>query len=243
MNLRDSGVKDVVDRAEARLGHDQEGRGRRLHGDEPGRGRQVGRHRDDADPGRAAGDIYNDDLACQHEAGRGDLFAHGLNVHFNLIEPRVRPRRVHDRAEGPRPHRALRVPARRRRALPDRGPPELLGQRARDRAELRLGGRRRSRRHHRDHLQGRVRDRPVRRAGRPVRRPRRADQGRLRDAGRGRLRAGDGVFRVPARGEADRRPHLRGRHRQHELLDLQHRRVRRIPSPARASSPPRPRPR
>ena len=31
---------------------------------------------------------------------------------------------------------------------------------------------------------------------------------RLRDAGRGRLRARDGVFRVPARGEADRRPDL-----------------------------------
>ena len=41
----------------------------------------------------------------------------------------------------------------------------------------------------------------------------RADQGRLRDADRGGLRAGDGVLRVPARGEADRRPDLRGRHR------------------------------
>ena len=61
-----------------------------------------------------------------------------------------------------------------------------------------------------------------------VRRPHRADHGRLRDAGRGRLRAGDGLFRVPARGEADRRPDLRGRHRQHALLDLQHRRVRRL---------------
>ena len=92
-------------------------------------------------------------------------------------------------------------------------------------------------------VQGRVRDRPVRRAGRAVRRPGRADQGRLRDAGRGGLRAGDGLFRVPARGEADRRPDLRGRHRQHELLDLQHRRVRRVHARARASSPTRPRPR
>ena len=38
---------------------------------------------------------------------------------------------------------------------------------------------------------------------------------------------GDGVLRVPARGEADRRSHLRGRHRQHALLDQQHGRVRR----------------
>ena len=36
-----------------------------------------------------------------------------------------------------------------------------------------------------------------------------ADQGRLRDAGRGRLPAGDGLLRVPARAEADRRPDLR----------------------------------
>ena len=34
-------------------------------------------------------------------------------------------------------------------------------------------------------------------------------------------------FETPARGEAHRRPHLRGRHRQHALLDLRHRRVRR----------------
>ena len=53
-----------------------------------------------------------------------------------------------------------------------------------------------------------------------------ADPGRFRDPGRSRLRAGDGLFRVPARGQADRRPDLRGRHRQHALLDLQHRRVR-----------------
>ena len=36
-----------------------------------------------------------------------------------------------------------------------------------------------------------------------------------------------GVLRDAARGEAHRRPHLRGRHRQHALLDLRHRRVRR----------------
>ena len=65
---------------------------------------------------------------------------------------------------------------------------------------------------------------------------RRADQGRLRDADRGGLRAGDGVLRVPARGEADRRPDLRGRHRQHELLDLEQRRVRRVRDRARRSS-------
>ena len=42
-----------------------------------------------------------------------------------------------------------------------------------------------------------------------------------------RVPARVGVLRDAARGEADRRPHLRGRHRQHALLDLRHRRVRR----------------
>ena len=52
-----------------------------------------------------------------------------------------------------------------------------------------------------------------------------------------------GVLRDAARGEAHRRPHLRGRHRQHALLDLRHRRVRRHdPRPAhRHRRRPRPR--
>ena len=31
--------------------------------------------------------IYADDIARQDEAGRALAFAHGLNVHFGLIEP------------------------------------------------------------------------------------------------------------------------------------------------------------
>ena len=37
-----------------------------------------------------------------------------------------------------------------------------------------------------------------------------------------------GLFRMPARSEAHRRPDLRRRHREHELLDLEHRRVWRV---------------
>ena len=50
----------------------------------------------------------------------------------------------------------------------------------------------------RDDLQRRDRDRPLRRAVRPVRRHHRAHQGRLGDAGRGRLSARGGLLRVPA---------------------------------------------
>ena len=52
-------------------------------------------------------------------------------------------------------------------------------------------------------------------------------QAGLRDARRRRLPARDGVLRVPPRGEAHRRPHVRRGHRRHAVLDLRHRRVRR----------------
>ena len=83
-----------------------------------------------------------------------------------------------------------------------------------------------ARRDHRDDLPRGDRDRPLRRAVGALRRADAADPGRLRDARRGRLRARDGVLRVRPRGEADRRPDLRGRHRADALLDLRHRRVR-----------------
>ena len=101
-------------------------------------------------------------------------------------------------------------------------------------AGLRQGHRLHARRRLRDHLQGRDRDRPVRRAGRPLRRRQRARPGRLRDARRGRLRPADGLLRVPARAQADRRPDVREGPGRDALLDLQHRRVRRLhPRPAR----------
>ena len=54
---------------------------------------------------------------------------------------------------------------------------------------------------------------------------------------RGRLPAGDGLLRVHPRGEADRRPDLRGRRREHALLGVEHRRVRRLHArPARRST-------
>ena len=146
------------------------------------------------------------------------------------------PRRLDGGAQGARPHGALDLRRGRRHAVliaVYRNP----SKKARDMAiVLRLGDRRRQGRHHRDQLQGRDRDRPVRRADRAVRRLRRAGQGRLRHPGRRGLRAGDGVLRVPARAQADRRPHVRGRHRHHELLDLEQRRVRRVHLRGRRSS-------
>ena len=108
---------------------------------------------------------------------------------------------------------------------------------------LRRRARRDARRRARDDLRRGDRDRPLRRAGRALRRADRARHGRLRDPRRGRLPAGVRLLRVPARAEADRRPDVRAGHRRHALLDLRHRRVRRPhPRPAdhrRPTSAPR----
>ena len=53
-------------------------------------------------------------------------------------------------------------------------------------------------------------------------------QAGLRDARRGRLRPADGLLRVPPRAQAHRRPHVREGPGGDAVLDLQHRRVRRL---------------
>ena len=161
----------------------QEGRRREVQGHGGRRGRQVGRRDDDAHARRIAGRHLSRPSRRQHEERRGADVRPRPQRAFQPDRAARRSRRADDRAEGPRPHRALGVSARRRRAVPGRDPQGRLGQRPRSRPVLCLGDRRRPRRHHRDHVQGRMRDRPVRRAGGAVRRPGRIDQGRLRDAG------------------------------------------------------------
>ena len=53
-------------------------------------------------------------------------------------------------------------------------------------------------------------------------------EGRVRDARRGRVPAGARLLRVRQRAEAHSRPHLRGRPGGDAVLDLEHRRVRRL---------------
>ena len=160
----------------------QKGRGREVQGHGGGGSRQMGRRDDDADARRIAGRHLSRPPRRQHEARRGaDVRARPQRA-FQPDRAARRPRRADDRAERPRPHRALGISARRRRALPGGDPQGRLRQRPRSRPVLCLGDRRRPRRHHRDHVQGRMRDRPVRRADRAVRRRGRADEGGLRDA-------------------------------------------------------------
>ena len=68
----------------------------------------------------------------------------------------------------------------------------------------------------------------------------RAGEGRVRDAGRGRLPARDRLLRVPPRAQADRGPDVPGRAELHALLRQRHGRGRRLHRAGRRSSPTRP---
>ena len=68
-------------------------------------------------PDEGQGDLYKDNLAGNMRPGTALAFAHGLNIHFNLIEPRADIDVFMIAPKGPRPHRAQRISARRRRPL------------------------------------------------------------------------------------------------------------------------------
>ena len=149
-------------------------------------------------PDELQADIYEKDLAPNMKQGSALLFAHGLNVHFNLIAPRADLDVLMVAPKGP--GHTVRSEYQKGGGVPclHRHRAGCFRQRPRPRPLLRERHRRRTRGRDRDDLQGRVRDGPVRRAGGALRRPGRADPRRLRDAGRGGLRPRDGLFRVPA---------------------------------------------
>ncbi len=91
-------------------------------------------------------------------------------------------RRDHGRPQGPRPSGPPPVRRGQGRAVADRRPPGRQRQGQGAGAGLRQGHRRHARGRHRDELLRGDRDRPVRRAGRAVRRRQRAHHGRLRHA-------------------------------------------------------------
>ena len=122
LNLRDSGVKDVavalrkcsagVKKAEA----------------EKFKVMEVAEAAKWADmmmmltPDELQGDIYRDHLAANMKNGAALMFAHGLNVHFNLIEPRADLDVLMIAPKGPGHTVRSRISARRRRAVPRRHP-------------------------------------------------------------------------------------------------------------------------
>src|SRR5580658_6453366 len=89
LNLRDSGVKDVAAALRAGSASIAKAEGEGLKAlDVPAAAKW-------ADvvmmltPDELQADIYRDELAPNMKKGAALLFAHGLNVHFNLIEPRA----------------------------------------------------------------------------------------------------------------------------------------------------------
>jgi hypothetical protein len=136
-------------------------------------------------PDELQADIYRDELHGPNmKEGAAICFAHGLNVHFNLIEPRADLDVFMIAPKGP--GHTVRSEYLRGGGVPcaGRGRQDATGNALDLACQLRLRQWRRPGRHHRDHLPGRMRNRPVRRAGRPLRRSGRADPRRLRDPGR-----------------------------------------------------------
>ena len=130
-------------------------------------------------PDELQADIYTDHLVNNMNEGAALLFAHGLNIHFNLIEPRSDLDVLMVAPKGPG-HTVRSEYAR------GAGVPCLVAVHqdasgnghdlALSYASAIGGGRFR---HHRDQLPRGVRDRSVRRAGCPVRRAGRTDTRRF----------------------------------------------------------------
>ncbi len=160
--------------------------------------------------------------------GKTLLVAHAFSIHFGEVKPH---------AEADVVMIAPKAPGHRMREVfkEGKGVPALVavyqdvsGQSGADRARVRAGRRRDPRRRDQDDVRRGGRDRLVRRAGDPLRRHQRADEGELRHARRRRIPARGRVLRVRERDEAHRRPHLRGRALVHAVLRLGHRGVRRL---------------
>ena len=185
LNLRDSGVQVEVG---LREGSSSWGEAEAAGlGVEDGAGRrQRGAARLDAAarPGAAAG--LERLGRAERRPGRSGAVRARVQRALRARGAGREPRRDHGRAEGARPHRAPPVHRGLRHAGADRGRARRQRPRQRPRARLRHRDRRRPRRHPRDDVPGGDRDRPVRRAGRPLRRHRGARPRRVRDARRGR---------------------------------------------------------
>ena len=166
LNLRDSGVKDVAVALRKGSQGVKKAEGEKLKVMEVAEAAKWADVMMMLTPDELQADIYQRSSARQHERRRGADVRPRPQHAFQPDRAARRSRRDDDRAEGPRPYRALGISARRRRAVPARDPQGRLRQRPRSRPVLWLGDRRRPRRHHRDDVPRGMRDRSVRRADR-----------------------------------------------------------------------------
>src|SRR6478736_2344290 len=89
LNLRDSGVKDVAVALRKGSASAKKAEGEKFKVMEVADAAKWADVVMMLTPDELQGDIYRDHLAANMKNGAALLFAHGLNVHFNLIEPRA----------------------------------------------------------------------------------------------------------------------------------------------------------
>jgi hypothetical protein len=172
LNLRDSGVKNVAVALRKASQGVKKAQAEKLNVMEVAEAAKWADVMMMLTPDELQADIYNNHLHPNMKQGAALMFAHGLNIHFNLIEPRGDLDVMMIAPKGP----GHTVRSEYQRGA---GVPCLLAI-------------------HRDELPRRMRDRFVRRTIRAVRRPGRADEGGLRDFGGSGLRARNGLFRMRA---------------------------------------------
>jgi ketol-acid reductoisomerase len=88
LNLRDSGVKDVVVALRKGSQGVKKAEGEKLKVMEVAEAAKWADVMMMLTPDELQGDIYREQLHANMKEGAAIMFAHGLNVHFNLIEPR-----------------------------------------------------------------------------------------------------------------------------------------------------------
>src|ERR1700686_620543 len=89
LNLKDSGVKDVAIALRKGPASAQKAPPAGFKGMEVAEADKLADVRIVLTPDELQGDIYRDHLHANMKQGAALMFAHGLNVHFNLIEPRA----------------------------------------------------------------------------------------------------------------------------------------------------------
>src|SRR5690554_6567623 len=88
LNLRDSGVKELCVALRKGSGSARKAQAENLEVKEVAEAAKWADVMMMLTPDELQGDIYADHLADNMKEGAALFFAHGLNIHFNLIEPR-----------------------------------------------------------------------------------------------------------------------------------------------------------
>ena len=118
LNLRDSGVKEVAVALRKTSAGVKKAEGEKFKVMEAAEAAKWADVMMMLTPDELQADIYNDHLAKNMKEGAALMFAHGLNVHFNLIEPRADLDVMMIAPKGPGHTVRSEYAARRRRALP-----------------------------------------------------------------------------------------------------------------------------